>query len=344
LTSTDRFAVMLAVDRNMFPPAVFTAHTVRRHAPKTPFDLIIAVPENTLPRAWIDYAESHAGVTVRECAFDHHLAITRTSNRYLPPSATYRYFFDRFLTTGYRKVIYLDADIEVRGDISALFALDLEGHAFAAAPDALIDSDARATVRDYRARLGLTDETCYANSGVLVINPERWTQQGLTERVIRYLGDHLDDCYWVDQDALNAVVRGGFQKLSPVWNMMAILWYRSDIAATIAPAVLHYADTSKPWRPLMWRYDRAVTERYRDFFRATPWPDAVSWSGSPAEWAMFLRFRQRATLRWLRRRPALKPLPPETMAMFRRQLATLPFGDIRQSLAVWHPDGSLRAG
>lgn len=185
---------------------------------------------------------------------------------------------------------------------SPLFALDLEGHAFAAVPDSLIDSDARATVRSYRARLGLADETCYANSGVLVIDPERWTQQGLTERLIRYLGDHLDDCYWVDQDALNAVVRGDFQKLSPVWNMMAILWYRSDIAATIAPAVLHYADTSKPWRPLMWRYDRTVTERYREFFRPSPWPNAVSWSGSPAEWAMYLRFRQRAALRWLRRR------------------------------------------
>ena len=118
----------------MFPPAVFTAHSVRRHTPKTSFDLIIAVPQNTIPRAWIDYAEAHAGVTVRECAFDSHLAITRTSNRYLPP-LTYRYFFDRFLASGYRKLIYLDADIEVRGDISALFALDLEGHAFAAVPD-----------------------------------------------------------------------------------------------------------------------------------------------------------------------------------------------------------------
>ena len=174
---------------------------------------------------------------MRECAFDQHLAITRTSNRYLPPSATYRYFFDRFLASGYRKLIYLDADIEVRGDISALFALDLEGHAFAAVPDSLIDSDARATVRSYRAAARPRGRDRYANSGVLVIDPERWTQQGLTERVIRYLGDHLDDCYWVDQDALNAVVRGDFQKLSPVWNMMAILWYRSDIAATIEPAV-----------------------------------------------------------------------------------------------------------
>ena len=197
-------------------------------------------------------------------------------------------------------------------------------------------------MRSYRARLGLADETCYANSGVLVIDPERWTQQGLTERVIRYLGDHLDDCYWVDQDALNAVVRGDFQKLSPVWN----------IGDPLVP--LRHRRDDRARRSALCGYEQAVAaadvalrpHRHRALpriLRPTPWPDAVRWSGSPAEWAMYLRFRQRAALRWLRRRPALKPLPPETIAAFRRQLATLPFGDIRQGLAVWQPDGSLRA-
>jgi len=343
LQSSHPFAVLLTVDGGMFAPALFTAHSVLRRAPKTPFDLVIAVPQNSVPRAWIDYAEMHIGVTVSEIAFDRHLSVTSTGNRNLPPSALYRYFFDRVLGPRYRKVIYLDADMRVDGDISALFDLDCEGHPFAATPDGMISSDASGQWRAYLARLGLDETVCYANTGLLVIDPERWAAQEVSARLLDYLGRHAEACTLVDQSALNAVVRGSFQKLSPVWNMLSGIWFASDIADTIHPVVFHYSGASKPWRPLTWPYDPAVTELYRDFFRSLPWPAAVNWSGDFADWRQFLRFRRRAVLRRLRGRPAVKPVADETMMKFRQFVRNEPFADVRQGIVQWQADGSLGA-
>ena len=156
----------------MFAPALFTAHSVLRRAPKTPFDLVIAVPQNSIPRPWIDHAETQLGVKVTEAAFDRHLSITSTSNRNLPPSTLYRYFFDRVLGPRYRKVIYLDADMRVDGDISACSISIAKVIRSRRSRTRIINSDASGQWRAYLARLGLDETVCYANTGLLVIDPE----------------------------------------------------------------------------------------------------------------------------------------------------------------------------
>jgi len=158
-----------------------------------------------------------------------------------------------------------------------------------------------------------------------------------------YLGRHAEACTLVDQSALNAVMRGSFQKLSPVWNMLSGVWFASDIADTIHPVVFHYSGASKPWRPLTWPYDPAVTELYRDFFRSLPWPAAVNWSGDFTAWRQFFRFRRRTFLRRLRGKPTVKPVAAQTMTKFRQFMQTASFADVRQGIAKWRQDGSLGA-
>jgi lipopolysaccharide biosynthesis glycosyltransferase len=338
--STDRFAVTLAVDRGLFAPAVFTAHSVLSHPAKHPFDLVIAVPLNAIPSGWIDHAQREVGVRVVECAFERHLSFDRSINRY-PPSVFYRYAFNRFLEGAYKKVIFLDADLRVVGDISTLFGLDLEGQAFAAVPDVVIHSDAPGQWRDYLAGLGLDAGISYANTGVLVIDPVRWEQQNVSGRVLDYVNKRAAACFLADQSAVNALVRGQFTKLSPVWNMLGVLWFRSSVAEVVSPAVFHYSGSSKPWRLLTWPYDRAISGLYRNFFQTTPWSDTVNWSGSAAEWRSFLRTRYRAGLRQLRGKVPL--VSEQTILQFRHHLQTTPFADLQQGLVVRQPDGSLHA-
>jgi len=340
--STDRYAVTLAVDRGQFAPAVFTAHSVLSRAAKHPFDLVIGAPRNKIPASWIDYAQREVGVRVVEIDFERHLSFGQSINRY-PPSALYRYAFNEILERAYQKVIFLDADIRVVGDISTLFGLDLEGQAFAAVPDVVIQSDAVGQWRDYLAGLGLDPSISYANTGVLVIDPARWEKEDLSGRVMRYVSQHAAACFLADQSAVNALVRGEFTKLSPIWNMLGVLWFRSDVDELLSPAVFHYSGSSKPWRPLTWPHDRAVSDLYRDFFRLTPWSSTVSWSGSAAEWRGFFRARYRAGLRRLRGEGASTARSSRTMLKFREHLKTMPFADVRQGLAVWRPDGLLHA-
>jgi lipopolysaccharide biosynthesis glycosyltransferase len=340
--TTDRFAVTLAVDQNLFAPAVFTAHSVLSSVPRHPFDLVIAVPPNAVARSWIDYVEKNVGARVVEFSFERHLSYGRAINRY-PPSAFYRYAFDRFLEGAYQKVIFLDADIRVDGDISTLFGLDFGGQPFAAVPDGVIHSDAVGQWQPYLAGLGLDASISYANTGVLVIDPASWAKHDLSGRVLDYVGKHADACFLADQSALNAIVRGDFIKLSPVWNMLSVLWFRSRLAELVSPVVFHYSGAFKPWRPLTWPYDRAVSDLYREFFRDAPWSDAVTWSGSVADWRTFLRARYRAALRRLRGKEPSTLMSAQTMLAFRHYLQTMPFSDIQQGLAVYRPDGSLHA-
>jgi hypothetical protein len=125
--------------------------------------------------------------------------------------------------------------------------------------------------------------------------------------------------------------------------MLSGIWFASDIADTIRPVVFHYSGANKPWRPLPWPYDPAVTKLYRDFFRSLPWPAAVNWSGDFTDWRQFFRFRRRTFLRRLRGRPAVKPVPAQTMTKFRQFMQTASFADVRQGIAKWRQDGSLGA-
>jgi hypothetical protein len=48
-------------------------------------------------------------------------------------------------------------------------------------------------------------------------------------------------------------------------------------------------------------------------------------------------------LRRLRGRPAVKPVPEQTMMKFRQFIRNEPFADVRQGIAQWQADGSLGA-
>ncbi len=332
---------MLAVDRGMFGPAMFAAASALRQKAKNPFDLIVAVPENDVPPGWIDHAERQLGVCVREVPFRGMVPIDETINRVYPPSSLFRYFFDRFLDGRYKTVVYLDGDVEVDGDISVLFGLNLEDHLFAAVPDGVILSDVGGQWRPYLARLGLDPAAPYANTGVLVLDRARWAAQSLSEQLVRYLRDNAEACALLDQSALNAIVRGSFQKISPVWNMLSGIWFNSTIADTVRPVVYHYSGAFKPWQPLTWRYDPAIAESYRKFYNGAPWP-AGGKSSTVADLLKFFGFRRRAFLRRLRGRPVTTPMAPENLQRFKDHLRSEPFADLQQGLTVWR-DGKLSA-
>jgi len=58
----------------------------------------------------------------------------------------------------------------------------------------------------------------YYNSGVLVINLDRWKETDVTRRSIRLLLDHYDRLTVDDQDALNGTIIDEWDTLDPSWN------------------------------------------------------------------------------------------------------------------------------
>lgn len=173
------------------------------------------------------------------------------------------------------RVLYLDCDIVVTGDLQPLWNIDLGDCVAAAAPDPF--------GRPRRGPLGLPRDAVYFNSGVLLMDLRRWREQGLTERLAAYIRRAGDRLVCHDQDAINAVLHGLIKVLDYRWNVQAAFFTRrrlrgfadrdSIVAATRAPSIIHYTSARKPWMFVMATPRKRLYWRY---LRKTEWRSARS--------------------------------------------------------------------
>ena len=154
------------------------------------------------------------------------------------------------------RVLYLDADTLVLGDLAPLAALDL-GDALVGAVTNVFEAW-RGT--EHTDRLGL-DQASYFNSGVLLLNLRELRRSDAMGQLRRVVADRGPDLLWPDQDALNLVLGDRRVELDPRWNAMNALWtlenadavYGADRAreARERPAIRHFEGprANKPWDP-----------------------------------------------------------------------------------------------
>lgn len=192
-----------------------------------------------------------------------------------------------------RRAIYLDSDVLVLGDLSELFHHDLEGHPLGAVPDAgmpFADED----IHDCR-NLGLEPNSPYLNSGVLLMDLERWRAEDIGSQVMDCIRRKREWIQWADQDALNVTLAGRWMELSPRWNaFMGYIPPRCPprcpiVAARYAeikglPEIGHFVAIHKPWEPECDLFARRLFMEYLD---------RTGWAG----------WRPKATVR-------LRPFPP----------------------------------
>jgi lipopolysaccharide biosynthesis glycosyltransferase len=173
-----------------------------------------------------------------------------------------------------QRVIYLDADTLVVESTAALWHTDLK-----VAPLAAVANVTEAAMQAHVTSLGVEDWG-YFNAGVLLVDLGRWREEGATDALARFVADH-QHLPWFDQDALNAVFAGRWQKLHPRWNAMNSFWMWGDLAAkvfgeeilaqaTSRPSILHFEGPSlcKPWHYLC---DHPWRSAYRSTLARTPW-------------------------------------------------------------------------
>ena len=86
----------------------------------------------------------------------------------------------------------------------------------------------------------------------------------------------------MEQDALNAALKGNFAALSPRFNFMGD-FFLLDLERWLEPIVLHFVNAPKPWELGSWRGEARFAENYRAWFAASPWPDLAK---APADAAM----------------------------------------------------------
>lgn len=190
------------------------------------------------------------------------------NDSWIHPTVFSRLFFAEFLPEETNRVLYLDVDILIRGDITPLLEEDLNGAVVAAVEDHGISRNPRffPTFETHHQQLGILHEPGrYFNAGVLLIDVAQWQAEQISERTLAFCASRHAVLPYADQDALNAVLKDRWKNLHPRWNCQRNLledFYaskgrsrfnaRNKHPLDFDPVILHFTTHKKPWLAQAW--------------------------------------------------------------------------------------------
>ena len=166
---------------------------------------------------------------------------SRFKNVYHFSVVTYYRLFIASMFPQYQKIIYLDCDLVVLGDISKLYHTDLNGNIFAAGPEMFVQSTPE--FRRYAEVAVGVDPDGYINAGVLVVDLEQFRKHKIEEKFIELITRYDFDLLDPDQAYLNYLCDGKILTLPSGWNKEPLpLPCEGDLN------LIHYALYKKPWQ------------------------------------------------------------------------------------------------
>jgi lipopolysaccharide biosynthesis glycosyltransferase len=182
------------------------------------------------------------------------------SNKHISLAAYYRLLIPELLPEQIEKVIYLDCDLLVRGDLYQLWQIDLGDNYLFAVQDMWIPYISSPEGLSNYQELCIPPTSKYFNSGVLVINLKQWRLDKLSLKAIEYLNQNKKFIRHHDQEILNALCVNQWGELDPKWNVQTFIFifasehgkessFSKEPFANLAlnPCIVHYTGATKPW-------------------------------------------------------------------------------------------------
>ena len=113
--------------------------------------------------------------------------------------------------------------------------------------------------------IGMKPEDAYFNSGVILMDLDRWRDEGVLKKLLDFYGSHAGSLFACDQDTINGALRGRICSLPPKYNFFTNYRYfryqtlkklcaaykevgeQAFDEAKRAPVVIHYLGDERPW-------------------------------------------------------------------------------------------------
>lgn len=191
-------------------------------------------------------------------------------------------FVDMLLPDISGRIVYIDCDTAIEGDISPLAEMDMQGHGIGMVLDSL--------VTDGRCSVGMRADDNYYNSGVILIDLDVWRREHYAERIINHV-QNVRTYGTVDQDILNMEFLHDIYTLPVAYNLqpMHLVYpykmyakvYRHkepyygerEIAEAVnAPKIIHYLRYvgTSPWHSNSVHPCEGIFDKY---LALSPWKD-----------------------------------------------------------------------
>lgn len=190
-----------------------------------------------------------------------------------PISIYYRLLLADILPETVHKVLYLDADIIVRHDLTMLYDTNIDNVALAAV------TEPDGTGRNCE-RLGYPSELGYFNSGVILFNLDYFRKNNVTEQLINFIKENPEKLGCPDQDTLNFVLRNEKRMLPLKYNVQEgsfrvrpeVLATKDQFLAIQDPYILHFTTNEKPWKKSC---RHPLRNLYYEYRKGTPWENST---------------------------------------------------------------------
>ena len=213
-------------------------------------------------------AKRHPGIELRWYPITEQRAAKFAAGWRWPRATYFRLLLPELLESQTDRVIYIDGDTLVLGDLGGFWEIEMGEHIVAGCVDATwpncklrkeqFDRHQREVPAVWKA---VPDDYPYMNGGVLLLNLAEWRRTKLTERCYQMMEVHPESCEIVDQDLLT-VLQIPRLVIDPKWNIQAgaLGWYgyhktartyessmgRSFEALMQEPGILHFCGDC-PW-------------------------------------------------------------------------------------------------
>ena len=310
--STDVIQVLCAADENYAKSLCVTlrtaAESLRAECRLKVFLIDGGIREDSWGKLRQSLAEFDVEINVIEPSANRLESLQELStSHHITHTAYYRLLAAEWLPDDVSKVIYLDSDLLIIGDLAELWELEECDYYCWAVPDVacpFVDAKAAnynykksspylavlSPIRNYRA-LGLEGSEPYFNSGIMVMHLDRWRADNISQKLLNCLAENQRHVWCWDQYALNVVFSGRWGQLPLKWNQGAHAFEFPAIEnAPIAkeqfaemierPAVIHYTTEWKPWDPITAHPER---EMFFEKLDQTAWEN---WRPTPAKFSL----------------------------------------------------------
>ena len=181
-------------------------------------------------------------------------------------NTTYFRMFLPELYPQYDKVLYLDSDIVVLGDISQLYNTEIGTNLVAAAPDDITQYNK--VFQEYAEKVvGVVKYQNYFNAGILLMNLDQLRKFNFQDKFLYLLGT-VKFSVAQDQDYLNRLCKGRVTLINNQWDIMPVInrkINKEDIK------IIHYNFAYKPWR----FEDVQYKEYFWEYARKTEFLDEI---------------------------------------------------------------------
>lgn len=276
--------VVFAADDNYVPQLATTMYSAMSNADTSRFYDIVVLQRNITwdkqQRLKAFFKQQFNNMELRFINVDRLVSGVdlSTNNAHISVETYYRFLIQEVLPF-YNKVLYLDSDIVINGNIAELFDTELGDNLLAAVHD--IDFLGNLNMKDgkrlkyNREVLGMKNPYEYFQAGVLVLNTKAMREQYSIAQWLTFASN--PEYIYNDQDVLNVHCEGKVTFLDWNWNVMHDCANRVANVFSYAPndafdayqesrqnpLIIHYAGFEKPWKnpdcdfaSYYWRYAR----------------------------------------------------------------------------------------